>query len=235
MSDRPANPNGAHGAEAQGVRLLVFGRQGAGKGTQAERLASHYGIPHISTGDMLRAAVREGTELGRRAKEYMDAGRLLPDEIMLGLVQERLSQPDATGGWLLDGFPRTPGQAEALQRLVAATGIDAAIDLDVPEDVVVQRISSRRVCTECGATYTATDPSAVSGVCERCGGAVVQRDDDTEAAVRERLALYNEQTAPLLAWFAEHDLLVTVDGVGAPDAIAAEITRVVDERLAAGP
>jgi adenylate kinase len=214
------------------VRLLVFGRQGAGKGTQAERLAARYGIPHISTGDMLRAAVREGTELGLRAKEYMDAGQLLPDEIMLGLVQERLSQPDAAAGWLLDGFPRTPGQAEVLQSMVSDTGIDGAIDLDVPEDVVVQRISSRRVCVECGATYTASDPSAVSGVCERCGGTVVQRDDDTESAVRKRLALYNEQTAPLLAWFAEHGLLVTIDGVGAPDDIASEITRVVDQRLA---
>ena len=229
MSDRPAN---AEGTDGRGVRLLVFGRQGAGKGTQAERLAAHYGIPHISTGDMLRAAVREGTALGRRAKEYMDAGRLLPDEIMLGLVQERLSQADAAAGWLLDGFPRTPGQAEALQSMVADTGIDGAIDLDVPEDVVVSRISSRRVCEDCGATYTTADPSAVGGVCERCGGKVVQRDDDTEAAVRKRLALYESQTAPLLAWFSDQGLLVTVDGVGDPGEVAARVLSAVESRLA---
>lgn len=226
-SDRPVDPS-----SAPGVRLLVFGRQGAGKGTQAERLAARYGIPHISTGDMLRAAARAGTELGMRAKEFMDAGRLLPDEIMLGVVAERLAEPDASHGWLLDGFPRTRGQAEALQEMVSGTGIDAAIDLEVPEDIVVDRISSRRVCTECGATYGAADASALSGECERCGGRVVQRDDDTEGAVRKRLALYAEQTAPLLAWFAERGILVTVDGVGSPDEVEAKVVEAVEARLA---
>jgi adenylate kinase len=215
------------------VRLVVFGRQGAGKGTQAVRLAAHYGIPHISTGDMLRAAAKEGTELGLKAKEYMDAGRLLPDEVMLGLVEERLDQPDAAAGWLLDGFPRTPGQAEALQAMVAGTGIDAAIDLVVPEEVVVQRISSRRVCEGCGATYSVTEGSGASEVCESCGGRLVQRDDDTEQAVRKRLALYNEQTAPLLVWFEDQGLLMSIDGIGDPDEIAAGIVAAVDERLAA--
>ncbi len=235
MSDRPANPAGGSSPGApqpHGVRLVIFGRQGAGKGTQAERLAARYHIPHISTGDMLRAAVKEGTELGQRAKELMDAGRLLPDEIMLGLVRERLAQPDAAVGWLLDGFPRTPGQAKDLQALVDGTGIDAAIDLDVPEDVVVQRISSRRVCEDCGTNYSVSDPSGATGVCERCGGKVVQRDDDTEDAVRKRLALYNEQTAPLLAWFADQGLLVTVDGVGDPDEVAARVEAAVESRLA---
>ena len=212
------------------VRLVVFGRQGAGKGTQASRLAQRYGIPHISTGDMLRAAVKDGTEFGLRAKGYMDQGQLLPDDVMLGLVEERLGEPDAQPGWLLDGFPRTAGQAADLQRLVADGGITLAINLEVSEDIVVERISSRRVCTECGTIYSASDVSGVSGRCERCGGEVVQRDDDTEAAVRHRLETYNEQTAPLLQWFDDAGLLATVDGVGDPDEIAATIAGLVDAR-----
>ena len=217
--------------DTQPVRLIVFGRQGAGKGTQAARLAERYGIPHISTGDMLRAAVKEGTAFGLQAKEYMDAGQLLPDEIMLGLVSDRLAQADARPGWLLDGFPRTPGQADALQEMVAEGGITLAVNLEVPEDVVVGRISSRRVCTECGTIYSVADESGASGTCANCGGSVVQRDDDTEEAVRKRLATYNEQTAPLLAWFEEHGLLATVDGVGDPAAIGIAVAAAVDARL----
>lgn len=213
------------------VRLIVFGRQGAGKGTQAVRLSERFGIPHISTGDMLREAVREGTAFGQRAKEYMDAGELLPDDVMLGLVSERLARPDTERGWLLDGFPRTAGQAEDLQDLVADGGISLAVNLDVPEDVVVRRISSRRVCTQCGTIYSVGDDSARTGVCEKCGGEVVQRDDDTEDAVRARLATYNEQTAPLLEWFGSHGLLVTVDGVGDPDEVAGRVAAAIDERL----
>jgi adenylate kinase len=213
------------------VRLIVFGRQGAGKGTQAARLADRYGIPHISTGDMLRAAVKEGTEFGLRAKEYMDAGQLLPDDVMLGLVSERLAQPDAEPGWLLDGFPRTAGQADDLQGLVTDGGITAAIDLEVPEDVVVGRISSRRVCQECGTIYAVTDESGRTGHCAKCGGDVVQRDDDTEEAVRKRLATYNEQTAPLLAWFEQQGLLETVDGEGTPEEVAGRVAYAVESRL----
>lgn len=214
------------------VRLVVFGRQGAGKGTQAARLAERYGIPHISTGDMLRAAVKEGTEFGLQAKEYMDQGLLLPDDIMLGLVSERLAQADARPGWLLDGFPRTAGQAADLQGLVSDGGITLAVNLEVPEDVVVERISSRRVCTSCGTIYSAHDESGESGRCAACGGEVVQRDDDTEEAVRKRLATYNEQTAPLLEWFEDEGLLATVDGVGDPEEIFARIVDRVQERLA---
>ena len=163
---------------------------------------------------MLRAAVRDGTEFGRKAKEFMDAGQLLPDDVMLGIIEERFAEADAANGWLLDGFPRTPGQAADLQRLVDGTGIDLAINLDVPEDVVVERISSRRVCLDCGTNYSLTDESGATGVCARCGGRVVQRDDDTEESVRQRLATYNEQTEPLLAWFEDQGLLATVDGVG---------------------
>ncbi len=213
------------------VRLIVFGRQGAGKGTQAVRLAERFGIPHISTGDMLREAVKEGTAFGRRAKEFMDAGELLPDDVMLGLVSERLEQPDTGHGWLLDGFPRTAQQAEDLQHLVADGGITLAINLDVPEEVVVDRISSRRVCTECGTIYSMGDKSASTGVCEKCGGEVVQRDDDTEDAVRARLETYNEQTAPLLEWFEAQGLLGSLDGVGTPDEVAERVNAAVDSRL----
>lgn len=213
------------------VRLIVFGRQGAGKGTQAARLAERYGIPHISTGDMLRAAVKEGTEFGLRAKEIMDAGQLVSDEVMLGLVTERLAAPDAQRGWLLDGFPRTPQQAKDLQQIVGDAGIDLAINLEVPEDVVVARISSRRVCSECGTIYSVDSPPTHDWTCDKCGGAVVQRDDDTEESVRKRLSLYNEQTAPLLAWFAGQGLLAEVDGVGDPAAITEKLLSVIDERI----
>jgi adenylate kinase len=214
-----------------GVRLIVFGRQGAGKGTQCVRLAERYGVPHISTGDMLRAAAAEGTEFGLRAKEFMDAGQLLPDDIMLGVIEERLGRPDAVGGWLLDGFPRTPGQADGLTALLGDKGADLAIDLDVSEEVVVGRISGRRVCASCGTIYSVTAPPTDGWKCDKCGGDVVQRADDTEESVRKRLAAYNEQTAPLLAWFAERDMLVTVDGVGDPDEISRRIAAAVDPRL----
>jgi adenylate kinase len=213
------------------VRLLVFGRQGAGKGTQASQLAAHYGIVHISTGDMLRAAVREGTELGKRAKAVMDAGQLVSDEIMLGLIGERLAQPDAATGWLLDGFPRTAEQAKGLLDLVGEDGVEVAVNLEVPEDVVVERISSRRVCENCGAIYSLQAPPSTPGVCDQCGGSVVQRADDTEEAVRKRLSLYNEQTEPLLEWFADRGLLVTVDGVGEPASITAKVIAAIDARL----
>ncbi len=215
------------------LRLIVFGRQGAGKGTQASRLAAHYGIPHISTGDMLRAAVASGSELGRQVKEIMDSGSLVSDEVMEGVVRDRLAQPDAEPGFLLDGYPRTPGQAEFLQGLLAPDGVRLAIDLDVPEDVVVERITGRRVCTSCGTVYSlGRDESADTGVCAKCGGQVLQREDDTEEAVRKRLSLYATQTEPLLQWFRDRDLLVTVDGVGDPDEIAAELVRVIDQRVA---
>lgn len=215
------------------LRLIVFGRQGAGKGTQAARLATHYGIPHISTGDMLRAAVASESELGQRVKAIMDTGALVSDDVMEGVVAERLAQPDAAGGFLLDGYPRTPGQAEYLQGLLAPEGVRLAINLEVPEDVVVERITGRRVCQQCGTTYALDrDESATSGECAKCGGAVRQRPDDTEAAVRKRLALYAASTEPLLAWFRERDLLVDVDGVGDPDRIAAAIVRAIDDRPA---
>jgi adenylate kinase len=217
------------------LRLIVFGRQGAGKGTQAARLAAHYGIPHISTGDMLRAAAASGSEFGLQVKAIMDEGGLVSDDVMEGVVAERLGQPDAQPGFLLDGYPRTPGQAEYLQGLLAPQGVRLAINLEVPEDVVVERITGRRVCSNCGTVYAVgRDESATTGVCAKCGGTVVQREDDTEEAVRKRLALYAQSTEPLLAWFRDRDLLADVDGVGDPDDIAAELVRIIDARNGAG-
>ena len=183
----------------QGTRLLILGRQGAGKGTQCVRLSNHYVVPHISTGDILRTAVKEGTELGRVAKQVMDAGGLVGDAIMIGIVDERLARPDAVRrGYILDGFPRTVAQAEALEQITAQRPIDLVIDLDVPRELVFERISSRRVCRDCGTNYTATASDAARGICERCGGDVVQRDDDTPEAVSKRLDLYESQTSPLI-------------------------------------
>jgi len=211
------------------VRLIVLGRQGAGKGTQCARLSDHYGVPHISTGDMLRAAVRDGTEFGVKAKSFMDAGKLLPDDVMVGLVAERLAQHDAHLGWLLDGFPRTPGQADALVEVTIDAPFDLAVNIEVPESVVIERISSRRVCSNCGAIYSVTQPPSNPWVCDRCGeDAVVQREDDTEHAIRERLALYNEQTAPLISWFEAKGKLVTVDGNAETDHVTKRLVEVID-------
>lgn len=212
---------------ARPLRLIIFGRQGAGKGTQSTRLAQRFAIPHISTGDMLRAAAASGSEFGLQVKAIMDAGHLVSDEVMEGVVRQRLSEQDTGPGFLLDGYPRTPGQAEFLQGILAPDGVTLAIDLDVPESVVLDRITHRRVCSSCGTTYAVGDQSADSGVCAKCGGAVTQRADDSEESVRKRLALYAQQTEPLLNWFSDRGLLVTVDGVGEPDAIANRIVEAV--------
>ncbi|MBK9179600.1 MAG: adenylate kinase [Acidimicrobiales bacterium] len=214
-----------------GVRLVVFGRQGAGKGTQCVRLSRHYVVPHISTGDMLRAAVKEGTAFGRRAKEYMDAGELLPDDVIIGVVEERLARSDtSTRGFILDGFPRTVAQAEALAGVAGPGGIDLAVDLEVARDVVLRRLAGRRVCADCGTNYSIADPPGGAWVCEHCGGDVIQRPDDTEAAIARRLDLYDRETAPLVAWFDDRGLLVVVDGVGSPDAVSDRLVAAIDAR-----
>jgi adenylate kinase len=212
-----------------GARLVILGRQGAGKGTQCVRLSRHYVVPHISTGDMLRAAVREKTELGLMAKEIMDAGGLVGDDIMIGLVDERLQRPDAlTRGYILDGFPRTVAQAKALDEVVADRPLHVTIDLDVPREVVLARISARRVCRDCGTNYTATGMERQPWICEVCGGDVMQRDDDTPDAVNRRLDLYEEQTAPLMAFYGGEGRLETVDGVGQHDEVFRRLTTTID-------
>ncbi|MCZ7628263.1 MAG: nucleoside monophosphate kinase [Microthrixaceae bacterium] len=202
------------------IRLIVFGRQGAGKGTQAVRLAERFGIPHVSTGDMLRESVREGTAFGLRAKEYMDAGRLLPDDVMLGIVSERLERPDAEGGWLLDGFPARPGRPRT-SRVSRPTRGSAWLSTWMCLRMSWWSGSPRAGCARSAGRSTRSGiPRRTSGRCERCGGNVSQRDDDTESAVRARLATHTEQTAPLLEWFESQGLLVTVDGTGGPDEVA---------------
>jgi adenylate kinase len=211
------------------LRLVFFGRQGAGKGTQAKKLCDHYGAPHVSTGDMLRDAVAEGTDFGRKAKEYLESGQLLPDDIMLGVIEDRLHKPDAiTDGFLLDGFPRTVGQAEAL---LGFADIDLAINLEVPEELVLSRISERRVCKQCGHIYSSGDPSAVAAVCEICGGEVVQREDDTPAAISARLQTYTAKTLQAVRWFDDQGLLMTVDGVGTPDEVFGRLVSAIDSRV----
>ena len=212
------------------VRLVFFGRQGAGKGTQSSRLSSHYGAPHISTGDMLRAAVANATPIGLEAKAYMDSGRLVPDEVMLGVVEERLAERDVVDhGFLLDGFPRTVPQAEALGGF---TAIDVAIDLQVPEEVVLERISSRRVCQSCGRIYSVEVPPASDWTCDTCGGEVVQRADDTPEAVAKRLAAYATETQPTIDWYEAAGVLVDVDGLGTPDEVTERLIAAIDAHLA---
>ena len=209
-------------AELAGLRVVVLGRQGAGKGTQCVRLARRLRVPHISTGDVLRAAVHDGTDLGRRVAVVMNAGDLVPDALMLDVVADRLRQPDAKRGFVLDGFPRTLAQGQALLDLLGDHGLDLAVDLDVPEDVVIARIAARRICRDCGDTSVALDAATTAYPCE-CGGTMEQRADDTELAVSRRLAIYADQTRPLVNWLASLNLLVTVDGTGSPDDVEARL------------
>ena len=215
----------------RGVRMVMLGRQGAGKGTQCVRLSRHYVVPHISTGDMLRAAVREGTDLGRKAGELMAAGNLVPDDIMIGIVDERLSADDTTGrGYILDGFPRTVGQAEALHDITTARPLDVVVDLDVPTEVVLERLASRRVCGDCAANYSVDKPPKYGWVCDNCGGDVVQREDDTPAAIAKRLDEYERNTAPLIAWYKDRGLLEVVDGLGTTDEVTKRLYAAIDLR-----
>jgi adenylate kinase len=212
-----------------GARLILLGRQGAGKGTQCVRMSRYYVVPHISTGDMLRASVREGTELGKLAKQVMDAGGLVGDEIMIGIVEDRLSRDDArTRGYILDGFPRTVGQARSLDRITEERPIDVVLDLDVPRELVLERISARRVCRDCGTNYVATEMKGNTKICEVCGGDVLQRDDDTPDAINRRLDLYEEQTSPLIEFYGDQGRLAVIDGVGSPEDVFARLIAAVE-------
>ncbi len=214
-----------------GVRLVVLGKQGAGKGTQCVRLSHHYVVPHISTGDMLRAAVKTGSALGVKVKEAMDSGELLGDDIIMEMVAERLGEPDARArGFILDGCPRTTRQAEALAALMAPGSLDMTVDIEVPTAQAMRRLAGRRVCTDCGANYSVSSPPKVNWLCDVCGGEVIQREDDTEDAIHRRLELYERQTAPLIDWYAGRNQLAKVNGVGSPDAVLRRIIRAVEER-----
>jgi adenylate kinase len=211
--------------------MVMLGRQGAGKGTQCVRLSRHYVVPHISTGDMLRAAVRVGTELGRKAAELMAAGELVPDDVMIGIVEERLDADDTTRrGYILDGFPRTVDQAEALAKITVSRPLDVVIDLDVNRKIVLKRLTGRRVCDDCGANYSSSAPPKYGWVCDNCGGDVVQRDDDKPAAIERRLSEYEAKTAPLIAWYQERGLLEIVDGFGSTDQVLVRLVTIIDQR-----
>jgi adenylate kinase len=197
------------------MNLVVMGSPGAGKGTQAERIVEKYGIPHISTGDMFRAAIKEGTALGVKAKSFMDAGNLVPDEVTIGIVEERLGKDDCKKGFLLDGFPRTVAQAEALEDILNGLSrpIDYVINIDVPKDKLMARLTGRRICKSCGATYHLVfNPPANEGICDKCGGELYQRDDDNEETVGRRLEVYLDQTKPLLNFYEEKKYLKNING-----------------------
>lgn len=208
------------------MRVVLLGPPGAGKGTQAARLAEALGVPHVSTGDLFRKNLREGTPLGLEAKRYMEAGQLVPDAVTEQMVAARLGAPDAAAGAVLDGFPRNLAQAAALDRLLAAKGwrLDRAVLLAVPRDLVIERLTGRRVCPVCQATYHIVfHPPRVAGRCDRDGAELVQRPDDRRETVEERLLVYDRETAPLEAWYRERGLLLTVDGSGEPDAVTARL------------
>jgi adenylate kinase len=215
------------------LNLVILGKQGSGKGTQCDRLSEIYGLPHVSTGDMLRAAVKAGSELGREVAATLESGALVSDDLVVRLVADRLACPDAAPGVLLDGFPRTDAQAESLESLLAPAGVSLCVNLDAPIELVTRRLSTRRVCQDCGTIYRDTDPSAVSGTCAKCGGPVVQRADDRPEAIRTRLENYERDTAPLLDFYRARGALVSVDGSQSPDEVTADIVAALRERALA--
>lgn len=210
------------------MNLILLGAPGAGKGTQAEYIERKYWIPRIATGDMLRAAVRFGTDLGLQAKALMDAGQLVPDEIIIGIVQARLAERDCAKGFLLDGFPRTIAQAEALDAIMAEwkKSIDAVIDIEVPDQILIIRLSGRRTCSQCGTNYHMRfNPPKQDCRCDICGGDIQQRSDDREETVADRLTVYTQQTRPLIEYYAHRGLLRTIDGNQSPEKVFEDIVR----------
>lgn len=214
------------------LNIVLLGPPGAGKGTQAELIVGKYHIPQISTGDIFRANIKNGTELGKKAKEYMDKGDLVPDELVVDLVKDRIAQDDCADGFMLDGFPRTVFQAEELDKIMEDRGlkINAVLNIDVKPEKLVKRIAGRRVCRACGATYNVDyKPPQKDGVCDKCGGEVYQRADDTEETVQNRIKVYFSETAPLIDYYKKSDILVNIDGDQAEDTVFAEIAAALGE------
>ena len=214
------------------MKIIMLGAPGAGKGTQAKMIAEKYSIPHISTGDIFRANIKNGTELGKKAKEYMDKGELVPDELTVDLVKDRLNQDDCKNGFMLDGFPRTVFQAEELDKIMEAKGLSISnvLNIDVAADKLIDRIAGRRVCKSCGATYNVnTKPTAKEGICDACGGEVYQRADDNRETVENRINVYFSQTAPLIDYYEKSGVLAAIDGDQAMDSVFSDITKVLGE------
>lgn len=214
------------------MKIIMLGAPGAGKGTQAKMIADRYQIPHISTGDIFRANIKNGTELGRKAKSYMDAGNLVPDSLTLELVMDRIAQEDCRNGYVFDGFPRTIPQAQALKEALEAIGqtIDYAIDIEVPDENIVNRMGGRRACVACGATYHIRFAAPkVEGICDRCGGKLTLRDDDKPETVKKRLSVYHEQTQPLIDFYKQEGCLVTVDGTRDVEEVLQSILKLLGE------
>ena len=213
------------------MKIIMLGAPGAGKGTQAKMIAEKYHIPHISTGDIFRANIKNGTELGKEAKKYMDQGQLVPDELTVKILLDRVAQPDCANGYVLDGFPRTIPQAEVLDKALTELGdkIDYAINVDVPDENIVRRMSGRRACLSCGATYHLEHiPPKKEGICDTCGQALVLRDDDKAETVLNRLKVYHDQTQPLIDFYTEKGVLKTVDGTVDMKDVFAAITAILD-------
>lgn len=213
------------------MKLVMLGAPGAGKGTQATTISQKYRVPHISTGDILREAVAKGTGLGAKAKIYMDAGKLVPDQLVIDIVKERLGEVDCRGGFVLDGFPRTVAQAEVLQDVLERMDrqLDAVLDIEVDQDELIRRLTLRRQCRDCGKIFhLAYDPPKVEGTCDSCGGQIYQRADDQEIAIKERLEEYRKKTQPLIAYYKELGLLRVINGKQAADGVFSDINRVLE-------
>ena len=214
------------------MKIIMLGAPGAGKGTQAKKIAEKYQIPHISTGDIFRANIKGGTELGMKAKTFMDQGMLVPDEITIGMLMDRIGQKDCINGYVLDGFPRTIPQAESLTKALAERGekVDYAINVDVPDENIINRMSGRRACLGCGATYHITfNPPVKEGICDTCGQELVLRDDDKPETVKKRLDVYHQQTQPLIDYYKNAEILAEVDGTQPMDAVFQGIVEILGE------